>query len=253
MAGSVLRNEIILTFFVVLYAAICVVKQPSVHYNQDRIPTHTSVLWSPWSHISFNSDPPGDSNFVINTSQQVHLTITSHYKAAHPTWVPHQKRLAAKPATSLLQLLILLQAGDLEVNPGPYKPKYPCEVCSKAVKWGQQALKCDDCEGWIHRDCIGMNSETYQALANNSASWICCNCGLPNFSSSLFLTSLSDLDISNPFSINDFFFFKFIKALFHNKKYEIPHFTYKNHAGFTWPFLHCTVPLNIINDLAYII
>jgi len=31
-----------------------------------------------------------------------------------------------------------------------------------------------------------MPSAVFEALADNSASWICCNCGLPNFSSSLF-------------------------------------------------------------------
>ena len=31
-----------------------------------------------------------------------------------------------------------------------------------------------------------MNTAVFEALANSSISWICCNCGFPNYSSSLF-------------------------------------------------------------------
>ena len=43
-----------------------------------------------------------------------------------------------------------------------------------------------------------MNTIVYKALENSSCSWICCQCGLPNFSSSLFDSSQS-LDHSNSF------------------------------------------------------
>ena len=44
-----------------------------------------------------------------------------------------------------------------------------------------------------------MSHSTYQILANNSnTSWICCQCGMPSFSSSLFNTT--PVDLSNSFS-----------------------------------------------------
>ena len=39
---------------------------------------------------------------------------------------------------------------------------------------------------WYHVECLNLSNEIYEALANTSVEWICCNCGLPNFSSSLF-------------------------------------------------------------------
>ena len=59
----------------------------------------------------------------------------------------------------------------------------------------QKAIACDSCEGWYHTDCIDMNSKIYNALAKPDVSWTCCQCGLPNFSSSFFESH--DLTASN--------------------------------------------------------
>jgi hypothetical protein len=32
-----------------------------------------------------------------------------------------------------------------------------------------------------------MNTQIYEALKNTDISWYCCNCGLPNFNTSLFV------------------------------------------------------------------
>ncbi|KAJ8026320.1 RNA-directed DNA polymerase from mobile element jockey [Holothuria leucospilota] len=94
--------------------------------------------------------------------------------------------------------MLLLQAGDLERNPGPYKPKCPCTICNLACKWGQQAVRCDSCKLWTHKNCMQMCTLIYDYLCNTSVSWICCQCGLPNFSSSLF--NSFDFEHPNPFS-----------------------------------------------------
>ena len=87
-----------------------------------------------------------------------------------------------------LAILLIVRASDTELNPGPRHCKYPCGICSKAVKWdpNQPSIACDSCSVWYHKNCLHMPSAVFEALADNSASWICCNCGLPNFSSSLF-------------------------------------------------------------------
>ena len=97
-----------------------------------------------------------------------------------------------------LSILMLMQSGDLHPNPGPYKPKFPCGVCEKAVRWGQRATCCDQCDLWYHVDCMDMCSQNYEALQASSCSWICCQCGLPNFASSLF--SDFSLNLSNNFA-----------------------------------------------------
>ena len=92
----------------------------------------------------------------------------------------------------------MMQAGDLHPNPGPYKPKFPCVLCDKAAKWNQRAVSCDECQGWFHVDCMAMSTAAYDVLAESSqVEWICCQCGIPNFSSSLF--SNKSLELSNSF------------------------------------------------------
>ena len=53
---------------------------------------------------------------------------------------------------------------------------------------------------WFHKQCLKINSAVFEVLAISSVSWICCNCGLPTFSSSLFL-SFSSFDCKNSFDL----------------------------------------------------
>ena len=92
-----------------------------------------------------------------------------------------------------------MQASDLNPNPGPYKPKFPCAICKKAARWDQRATCCNHCNNWYHVDCMGMSTFAYNALQISQVSWICCQCGIPNFASSLF--SNSSIEQANSFSI----------------------------------------------------
>ena len=83
-------------------------------------------------------------------------------------------------------LLMILLSGDVDLNPGPRQLKHPCKICEEAVKRKQRSLASDNCMKCYHIECLQMSTEIYEALANTSVEWICCNCGLPNFSSTLF-------------------------------------------------------------------
>ena len=106
------------------------------------------------------------------------------------------KSLFSRPNLFLTQLLLL--SGDVELNPGP-PTKYPCGECSRPCKKNQPAILCDNCESWYHQKCLQMNTAIFEALGDCSFTWICCNCGIPNFSSNIFDQSTS-LESSNPFS-----------------------------------------------------
>ncbi|KAK3107772.1 hypothetical protein FSP39_021936 [Pinctada imbricata] len=97
--------------------------------------------------------------------------------------------------------ILILRSSDCETNPGPRPPKYPCQICQKACKWGQAAIACDNCDLWYHTQCMNMNSQVYKYHAKPDASWICCACGLPNYSSSFFTLSSSSCLSSNSFSL----------------------------------------------------
>lgn len=66
-------------------------------------------------------------------------------------------------------------------------PLYPCGICKLEVQYGHDAIQCDHCDTWIHRDCAAVTNEMYQIYMNHSnLSWICIQCGLPNIGSSFF-------------------------------------------------------------------
>ena len=103
-------------------------------------------------------------------------------------------------------VLIVMQAGDCQPNPGPgpssgdtSEPRFPCQVCNVACLWGERAICCDECDKWYHVECMCMGPAVFEVLEQNSGvSWICCNCGVPNFSTSLFTSG--SIDLMNSFS-----------------------------------------------------
>ena len=103
-----------------------------------------------------------------------------------------------------ISLLMVTMSNDIELNPGPRIPKYPCGSCSKAVRNNQNSIQCDGCGSWHHIECQGMRSEIHEVMAKHeSYSWSCMKCGLPNFSSTFFDSSLSSFASSNTFSTLD--------------------------------------------------
>jgi hypothetical protein len=95
--------------------------------------------------------------------------------------------------------MLILQAGDIQIQPGPTYIKYPCGICSKNVNWNAKALQCDGCDIWYHTKCSSVPPHIYKALQGNNLSWICFQCGLPNFSTTFFETE-ERIEISNKFN-----------------------------------------------------
>jgi hypothetical protein len=110
-------------------------------------------------------------NFLINSRKLNNIRFVKH---------PGQHTLL------YLSLLLLSNASDIESNPGPRAPKYPRQVCYKAVTWKHRGVACDDCSKWYHVECMYMSTTVYNALASSNISWHCVTCGMHNFSSSLF-------------------------------------------------------------------
>ena len=98
-------------------------------------------------------------------------------------------------------MLILLLSGQIESNPGPQPPSYPCKVCQDEVSDNDNAIMCNECNFWCHISCVGLPEEAYNHLVSNSNSftWVCYICGCPNFHSSLF--DNASLELSNSFSL----------------------------------------------------
>ena len=163
--------------------------------------THESSIPEPAIHVIHNEIIPNVYMVPKFVYQHFPATITNGMNSKTrpcPSNVQNRIQPAINLAIFYASFLLLMQAGDLHPNPGPYQPKFPCVICEKAAKWNQRAVCCDKCDGWFHVSCMNMNTVVYDALANSSISWICCQCGMPNFSDSLF--SKSDTQLSNQFS-----------------------------------------------------
>ena len=165
----------------------------------NNVPSFETLLDSHFE-LSFSDFP----NLFLSPNMEFQFlpgitSVISYLKRRSNPLSQHiDKRSTMKLVLAYLSLVIMLQAGDLHPNPGPYHPKFPCELCGKAARWNQHAVSCDECCGWYHVDCMSMSTVAYNVLANNSkVEWICCQCGMPNFSSSLF--SNSDIQLSNSF------------------------------------------------------
>ncbi|XP_077997350.1 uncharacterized protein LOC144450581 [Glandiceps talaboti] len=114
--------------------------------------------------------------------------------------------MSTNPNSKKHFLLLLILANDVNLNPGP-SPNHSnstitdtCMYCHLETKLEDDALECEECFQWVHKNCIGMSDNIFNCHAQHlSYIWICCTCGLPNFSNSLF--SITDLDISNSFDV----------------------------------------------------
>lgn len=148
-------------------------------------PTLTVILALSLNHLagkqsSSNARRPNEySNLTDQVEEQA---LCSRYRSRNVVAAN-----GPKSTCSSLKFIttILMLCGDININPSPRNVKYPCQVCVKAAKW-KEALACDNCSRWYHVDCLRMDRNAYEALANTSLDKICCHCGFSNFFSSFF-------------------------------------------------------------------
>lgn len=144
--------------------------------------TYTNFLYEP-------THQPGNFNYikpVRNTDivyQALKRTVPTSFLLKNSTNKMHDSRLHL--------LILLMLSGQIELNPGPNDLSdtsvYPCGICENPVIWNERAISCDRCNILHHANCMAMNENVYEAIANHSnVSWLCCKCGFPNFASSLF-------------------------------------------------------------------
>ena len=97
------------------------------------------------------------------------LSINLHHK-------PRTSRANPKKFPHYFMLYLLVLANDIELNPGPRAPKYPCGVCQKAVTWKHKAICCDTCNTWFHTQCESIRDTIYDTMQNSNTSWNCLKC-----------------------------------------------------------------------------
>ena len=66
-----------------------------------------------------------------------------------------------------LPILIIL-AGDIEMNPGP---RSQCRLCKKYCKASEKSVKCEECEKRFHTSCISLDEKELLELESGNGSW----------------------------------------------------------------------------------
>ena len=116
------------------------------------------------------------------------LANTAHTGPYYALCQVHNAAIAAAAPHNIAARMIAL-SGDIESNPGPVK--FPCGICTKAVRSNQCSVACDSCDQWFHKRCMCMKTVVFENLRN--VSWYCDTCGVPNFTDSFF----ADLEIDH--------------------------------------------------------
>ena len=58
-----------------------------------------------------------------------------------------------KPSKGTNLFILIILAGDIEINPGP---KFQCGLCKKYCKASDRLLECKECEKWFHSSCSNL-------------------------------------------------------------------------------------------------
>ena len=54
--------------------------------------------------------------------------------------------------------------------------RFPCKICNKTVSYGSDSIQCDKCDIWVHRQCNGLNKQTFEYLEKHKSKWFCMVC-----------------------------------------------------------------------------
>ena len=93
-----------------------------------------------------------------------------------------------------LTIIFFLMSG-IEFSPGPHTPRYPCGVCTRAVRdIGRRALACDECDKWWHMSCFSMNTPGFDMYANSDLPWYCPSCNSLNRPTVVYDLPQADVD-----------------------------------------------------------
>ena len=66
------------------------------------------------------------------------------------------------PAKGKNLLILIILAGDIEMNPGP---RFQCRTCKKYCKAAEKAVKCEDCEKRFYASCVNLGPVELQKMS----------------------------------------------------------------------------------------
>ena len=78
-----------------------------------------------------------------------------------------------KPSKGTNLFILIILAGDIEMNPGP---RFQCGLCKKYCKASDRLLECEECEKHFHASCSNLSGNELLRIESGDGAWYCTNC-----------------------------------------------------------------------------
>ena len=78
-----------------------------------------------------------------------------------------------KPSKGTNLFILIILAGDIEMNPGP---RFQCGLCKKYCKAPDRLLECEECEKRFHASCSNLSDNELLRIESGDGAWYCTNC-----------------------------------------------------------------------------
>ena len=49
--------------------------------------------------------------------------------------------------------------------------RFSCKICNKTDSYGSDSIQCDKCNIWVHRQCNGLNKQTFEYFEKDKSKW----------------------------------------------------------------------------------
>ena len=78
-----------------------------------------------------------------------------------------------KPSKGTNLFILIILAGDMEINPGP---RFQCGLCKKYCKASDRLLECKECEKRFHALYSNLGDNALVRIESGDGAWYCTNC-----------------------------------------------------------------------------
>ena len=78
-----------------------------------------------------------------------------------------------KPSKGTNLFILIILAGDIEMNPSP---RFQCGLCKKYCKASDRLLECEECEKRFHASCSKLGDNELLRIESDDGAWYCTNC-----------------------------------------------------------------------------
>ena len=78
-----------------------------------------------------------------------------------------------KPSKGTNLFILIILAGDIEMNPGP---RFQCGLCKKYCKASDRLLECEECKKRFHASCLNLSDNELLRIESGDGAWYCTNC-----------------------------------------------------------------------------